>query len=430
MEKNFNIVYDCWDGDNPIPNTKNIYGNRNSIKDPHNLILHYINDTTIKTNKFKIKRCKVLDVSENPSEKFYYIINYGSTLSDLFDYENLNQNRKIDFLTQEIKNMLNENDNFYVIFLNEHEPDDFYGYELLIKYIEDNNLNASKFFLINNNSNLVHYQNHFETSINTYKLNFIPHSSTKVLHRIGGVDFVENKIGKFFMCFNKSPKKHRYGLLMLLLKNNLLTETNWSLVPTYDCHFGKSFMFGFFNDLEIYMLEKELTYFKNLKYKISDYELDDNYFEEFKEINREKLPLWVHVPESLKSYENSYVNIITESCFQQSFKNIHISEKSFKPFYYYQFPLILSTPNHIQTMRETYGLDFYDDIINHDYNNEIDDKKRLTKFIKEIVRLNNMKEELIKFYSENKNRFLSNKIKVENILNIVDKDYLFFESLI
>lgn len=429
MERNFNIVYDNWEGENFIPNCKNIYGNRNSIKDPYYLILHYVDDTSFKNDKFKIKRCRLEHVKQNPNEKYYYIINYGSSLCDLFFYEENYEKFDIDILSDQIKKMLIENDNFYVIFLNEHEPDDFYGYELLIQYIDKNNLDTKKFYLINNNSNVGNFE-YFGKKVNTYKLNFIPHSSIKVLTRIGGIKFNENKDGKFFMCFNKSPKKHRYGLLMLLKKYKLLEEINWSLVPTWDCNFGHSYLSNLFNDLESFLLEEEIKFLEDIKFKTSDYEQQENYFRIFEEINREKLPAWIHVPEPLKSYENSYVNIITESCFENEMKSIHISEKSFKPFYYYQFPLILSTPFHIRNMKETYDLDFYDDIIDHDYDNNIDDKKRLTKFLKEIMRLNGMKNELINFYKERKERFLSNKIKIENILKIVDNDYKFFESLI
>jgi hypothetical protein len=316
------------------------------------------------------------------------------------------------------------------MFLSEHEPDDIIGYESLIKYIEKNNLPAHKFYLVNNNSNLDELKNKFETKIIVYKLNFIPHSSTKVLTRIGGVDFLEEKTGKFFMCFNKSPKVHRYSLLLFLLRNNILNNTNWSLVPTWNCNFDRGYLFKVFNSNELDMLKNEINELKKIKIKRSDYEVNEDHFNEFEEINRKNMPLWIHVPESLESYKQSYFNITTESMFYSSLENIHISEKSLKPFYYYQFPLILSTPHHIKKMKEVYNLDFFDDIINHDYDDIIDDKKRLFAFVNEIIKINSRKNDYINFYKENKHRFLENRKKIENILNIADKDYLFFEGLI
>ena len=49
-------------------------------------------------------------------------------------------------------------------------------------------------------------------------------------------------------------------------------------------------------------------------------------------------------------------------------------------------------------MKEEYGLDFYDDIIDHSYDDEPDHKKRLIMIIEEIKRINNKKDELIEFY--------------------------------
>jgi hypothetical protein len=92
-------------------------------------------------------------------------------------------------------------------------------------------------------------------------------------------------------------------------------------------------------------------------------------------------------------------------------------------------PVILSTHNHIKMVKEKYKLDFYDDILNHSYDEEPDQRKRLGMFVDEIVRLSNIKEELINFYKNNKERFESNKQKVLDLLTIVDDDYLFFENL-
>ena len=81
-------------------------------------------------------------------------------------------------------------------------------------------------------------------------------------------------------------------------------------------------------------------------------------------------------------------------------------------------------------MKELHGFDFFDDIVDHSYDNEPNQRKRLDMFVNEIKRLNNMKDELIYFYQNNKIRFEENKNKVIEILKIVDEDYKFFDSLI
>jgi hypothetical protein len=81
-------------------------------------------------------------------------------------------------------------------------------------------------------------------------------------------------------------------------------------------------------------------------------------------------------------------------------------------------------------MKEKFGLDFYDDIINHSYDSHPNQRIRLEMFYNEIKRLSGMKTQLIEFYKNNYERFEANKQKVLKILEIVDKDYFYFENLI
>jgi hypothetical protein len=81
-------------------------------------------------------------------------------------------------------------------------------------------------------------------------------------------------------------------------------------------------------------------------------------------------------------------------------------------------------------VKEKYGLDFFNDIIDHSYDSESNQRIRLEMFVNEIKRLNENQEQLRDFYSKNRDRFEQNKMKVIEILKIVDEDYKFFESLI
>lgn len=431
MEQIFNLVYDKWNDEGiPYPNLKLTFPTL-QMNDPDNLILHYQDDSSV-SNKFKKKKCKLNEVLENPNQKYYYIISHGGiNAHEMFIDERENNNIKIlNPLDANIVDYLKKCDNFYVMFLTEHEPDNEKSFKLINDYIISNGIDGKKIYIVNNNSKLYDYKIKYNTDINVYKLNFIPHSSTKVLVKIGGCNFIENKKGKFFMCFNKSPKVHRYGLLCFLKNNNLLDDINWSLVPSYNCNPEGSFYNKLFNDKEKEILREEMKYFKNLKFKRSDYENDKEWFNEFQDINRRDFPIWLHNPELMENYESSYVNIITESIFLDEDNNIHISEKSFKPLFYYQFPLILSSHGHIQKMKDLYGFDFFEDIINHSYDLEPNQNKRLDMFVAEIKRLSDMKEQLIDFYKNNKIRFEENKNKVINLLKIVDEDYKFFDGLI
>lgn len=430
MINNFNIVYENWKGDEPISNWVDIFPKRN-LKDPYYLIQHYINDTEFE-NKFKLRRCNFDDVTNASNENFYYFVNYGvGDLCELFENKEFGKPvQPLNPISDKLKSFIKDNQNFNVVFLTEHEPDNEEGFRILNDYINNNDLNAKQFFVINNNSKIKDYNQKYNSEINTYTLNFIPHSSTKVLVRIGGCEFTTERKGKFFMCFNKSPKPHRYALLCLLKKNNILENTNWSLVPSWNCNFDESYLRSTFSKNELKMIKSEIDYFGKIDIKRSDFEDDKGWFNRFSNINRDSLPIWQQIPEHLETFLSSYVNIVTESMFKDVNNNIHISEKSFRPFYYYQIPVILSTHGHIKTLKEKYGFDFYDDIVNHSYDDEPDQKTRLIKLVAEVARLNNNKEKIIEFFKNNKERFESNKQKVIEVLNVANQDYLYFESLI
>jgi hypothetical protein len=428
-KKTFNLVYDVWDNDSPIANLKIKYPWIH-LTDPDNLILHYMDDSTYQ-NKFTKRRCKIEDIF-NSEEKYYYVVDHGGNqLIELFvDERNGNNIITMDPFDEGMKELFRSQKNLFLMFLTEHEPDCEISFKYLHNYLVENNIPREKVYVVNNNAKLYDYKIDYNSDINVHPLQFIPHSSTKVLVKVGGNEFVENKEGKFFMCFNKSPKIHRYVLLCYLKKNNLLDNINWSLVPTWNSQPMGDFYRKIFDKEEIEEFSKEIDYFYNIDIKRSDYEIDKGWFNPYQDINTSDFPIWLHIPEFMKNYESSYVNIITESMFLDEMNSIHISEKSFRPFFYYQFPLILGTSGHIRKMKDRYGFDFYDDILNHDYDDEPIQLNRMEMFVKEIKRLNGMRPRLIEYYKKNKERFELNKQKVINVLDTVNVDYKFFESLI
>ena len=89
----------------------------------------------------------------------------------------------------------------------------------------------------------------------------------------------------------------------------------------------------------------------------------------------------------------------------------------------------MASANHIKKMKDRYGFDFFDDIVNHSYDSEMDPNKRFKMIIDEILRLNNKKEEIVNFFKNNKSRFDRNVQIIEEMKK--DKtDYNFYKSLI
>jgi hypothetical protein len=89
----------------------------------------------------------------------------------------------------------------------------------------------------------------------------------------------------------------------------------------------------------------------------------------------------------------------------------------------------VASHHHIRHLKEIYGFDMFEDIIDHSYDDVVNHRDRLFKIVDEIKRLNGKKEEIKEFYKNNYERFEKNKIIIYNILKNTD-DYLFFRNLI
>ena len=81
-------------------------------------------------------------------------------------------------------------------------------------------------------------------------------------------------------------------------------------------------------------------------------------------------------------------------------------------------------------MKEKYGFDFYEDIVNYEYDNEKNDINRFKLYINEVIRLSGMKDQLIEYYKNNEDRFKKNKDKLISLLNLINNDYQYFYNLI
>jgi hypothetical protein len=241
--------------------------------------------------------------------------------------------------------------------------------------------------------------------------------------------FNDNKLGKFFLCHNRTPKSHRYSTLTLLKYENIIDDVNWSLVSGFQ-NKNELLLSGIFTKEDIKKYNDEIKYFSEIEIKKSDYELDEKWFQpNTHEIDDEGLPYWMRIPEKVETFENSYVNIVTESTFIDSELVVHITEKSFRPFYFYQFPIFVASHHHVKHLKEIYGFDMFEDIINHSYDDLVNHRDRFFEIIKEIKRLNEDKENIKEFYKNNYDRFEKNKNIIIDILKNSD-DYKFFRSLV
>ncbi len=258
--------------------------------------------------------------------------------------------------------------------ITEHEAVCEIDFVKIVKYFELNNINTNKVFMVNNNYKMEEYKLTHNLNVNTFKTNFLQNNKIKDLYKSGESKYVINKKGKFFMTFNKSLKPHRVYLLSFLIKYDLIGDVNWSYVPNVN----EKYYVNIVNPISHEDFSKEIDYLNKIRFKLSDYESiiypynENNNDEKNGVVN--KLTEFEHN----ETYENSYVNITTESNYEQFKNTVHISEKSYKPFYFYQLPIFLASKHHVKTLREKYGFDMFDDIINHNYD-EIEDDERKVK---------------------------------------------------
>jgi hypothetical protein len=220
-----------------------------------------------------------------------------------------------------------------------------------------------------------------------------------------------------FMVHNRALKSHRLGILCLLKHYNLLSDTNWSLINGWESNKNNNLKYSsiFLNE-DIDKLKYEIKYFDNINTFKSKYEIDYKNFD----VKDNQI-----IFNDITTYQNSYVNITTETNFEN--EAIHISEKSLKPFYYFQFPLILASYQHIKYLKDTYSFDLFEDVINYNYDNIQNNRNRLFAFVEEINRIYKNKNFFIEFYKNNKERFIKNHNILANYKN--EHDYNFFKQL-
>jgi len=416
-KETLNIVYDRWSEDNKI-----YYPNLHPSK---NLSYRY----RVQVGLFRfyglfnqMRNCNIQEVYENPNENYYYFINGDSMIHHFREEDDIP-------LNDNVRKCFNDCSNFNIVLLNEHE----YEPEIFITFMENlvkrKNYDSKRLYILNNNSKLQSYKEKHNITINLFSLDFLMKFISRHLVEYGEPNFIEDKGGDFFLCHNRSPKQHRYALLCLLKNSGLIDQVDWSLLMGWyhkkeNRHEDPyAYFHQIFNRNEIDHYMGEINFFNSIDIKKSKYEEEKTWFDDTSETAD---IFWNRVYEQ-KSYEDSYVNIVTESAY---FPNeIHITEKSLKPFYFYQFPLFLSTYNHVKYLRERFGFDVFEDIIDHSYDNEQDNMKRLKMFFNEIKRLSDKKEELKIFYINNKQRFINNKNIVVSISNST-RDNDFFISLI
>jgi hypothetical protein len=402
MRNEINIVFDKWDeNDTPIQNLQEL----DDKNGKYTIIYPYfLQELDIKY--CKINKCKLSDIK--PDKNFYYIIGQTHTYSMFHDNEKI-------YLPAEVEYHITNN-NLKVIYLADHEsPPDLNPFvNVLSNHIKKNNWKESNFYIMSNNSMLYDLKDKLNSGINFYKTNtLLKLVSNDLKVKPAEIDIMYDK--KFiFLCQNRQPHFHRVAFLTQLKNINLLENDiiDWSLVIDYNTYNNNINQIKSIKHLEGYVDIKNNKLIKDYvsitkNKKLSYYETGVDWFDKVEDYTQIQ-----HL--TIDSYKNSYINIVTESKFNFTENDIHITEKTFKPFYYFQIPIFLAAYNHVKMLRKEYDFYLFDDLIDHSYDNEINDIKRFHMVIDEIKRLSNMREEINIYYKNNINKIICNHNFVKN----------------
>jgi hypothetical protein len=105
------------------------------------------------------------------------------------------------------------------------------------------------------------------------------------------------------------------------------------------------------------------------------------------------------------AYQEAYINLVTET----TVNNLTpmLSEKTFKPIIAGQLFVLIASPGAIQFLRDI-GIDTFDDIIDHSYDQIEDTKIRIQRAVEEVDRL--VKLDLTKLYDQLRIRLIKNSV--------------------
>ena len=220
-------------------------------------------------------------------------------------------------------------------------------------------ITSNYYYFKNKHPNIVYFSFYYFYLLNNYN----------VLKRYN----IESLRPYKLMCLNLNPWYYRTVNFLEMSKRYWFQDSKISFHWTYNIENINTTNIG--KDTLTILTQDQKKHLAKFTFPIvveEDWELNGSYY----------------VGNSSRLYQDTYINYITESITNYSL-NRHtnnITEKVWKAIFSGQFFYILGTSKIVEHLREL-GVDVYDDIINHSYDNEPDGSKRIQLILDDLDRL-------------------------------------------
>ena len=193
-----------------------------------------------------------------------------------------------------------------------------------------------------------------------------------------------------FSCLNNVAKPHRLAVLMHLFNASYFKKTLVSMSNDYDLMHGIKINKDLLvNSIDLYHQSRYTEDQYNFLYDVLPIVCPHEH--------KGRLVFWDH-----DAYTDSYLNIVTEHDFESEF----ISEKSIKPLLSEQLAIFVAGPGTVNLLRKI-GIDVFDDIIDHSYDLETNNAKRMGLILEQLDRM--VEWDWVSIYQRTKERRKTNK---------------------
>ena len=285
--------------------------------------------------------------------------------------------------------------------------------ETFFRYTEAEYKHSNVFYIINGISNPYS----FVTNLNNIK-NLTSYYIVNNYLQEKYIYFIKNLFSmvdrmvkdKKYNFYNGVHKPHRLKSYELVKNNNLLNEGYFSYADFAFLSKNNDEIAHFMDFLDIKTEEEYNQYISNFEIPVlyDTLDSDPNIFVAF------AIP-----PQT--SFQ-SYISITTETFFENNSKDLVFSEKSFKPFYGFNIPLIIGQTTGLKYLKDL-GFDLFEDLFEiTPTHSKTEIFEQLNKNLEKIKKISKL--ELHTFYEKNLSRIyhnfdtLTNRIKQRDLENL------------